>query len=327
MADQLYFHLADNDWGTFVQRMAQYFAVNNIPSEKWVAELLTKIDGEAHKLIRSLAIPRKPKDLPYDELVRLVSSTVQPNKPSKFSERMKFSRTMQYPWESVASYVTRLKKNCMKCKFPDLDTTLRDQFVAGIRDEDTQGDLMKQKDLTFQDAVDIALSREKAASEVEGEGRGRGRGRGRGFHGTYSKQSRSRRRIGLLTSEGIFPCDTETIYDHEGNAFADMLKFRTRDGMNWMRDHLVPSGGVSEGGTSGERGEYGERFKSSERGEYGERFRFSKRGRFRRRDKFRERGGFFRGSKFHRICWFFVKLLVARFCTFIIWLFRRYVQI
>nr|XP_018909453.1 PREDICTED: uncharacterized protein LOC109038735 [Bemisia tabaci] len=176
MADQLYFHLADNDWETFVERMDAYFVVNDTPSEKRVPELLTKIDADAYELIRRLATPRKPKDLPYGELVKLVSRNVHvhPNKLSNVSERMKFSRIKQYPYEPVTSYVTRLKNRSLNCKFSDPDTSLRDQFVAGIWDKDTQGVLMKQEGLTFQDAVDLALTQEKVASEIEGQGERKG---------------------------------------------------------------------------------------------------------------------------------------------------------
>lgn len=327
MADQLYFHLADNDWETFVERMDAYFAVNDTPSEKRVPELLTKIDADAYELIRRLATPRKPKDFPYDELVRLVSRNVHPNKPSKFSERMKFSRIRQYPYEPVTSYVTRLKNRSLNCKFSDPDTSLRDQFVAGIWDKDTRDDLSKQKDLTFQDAVDLALTREKAASEIEGQGRGRGRGRvnwrgrgrgrGRGFYGTNSNRgaqyswgwSRSQGQPSGFPGRGLVPDN------HEEVIFDDESKFGERV--------FSKRGGYSGRDKFDDRGEFFEEGKFGERGEYGERGR----ARFGGGATFGERGEFFERSKFWERRWFFaVRLVASRFCYFIIRLFRRYVM-
>ncbi|UYV83558.1 hypothetical protein LAZ67_23001455 [Cordylochernes scorpioides] len=69
--------------------------------------------------------------------------------------------------ETISKYMIRLKDQAQKCSFGDfLQESLRDRFVAGIIDSSTQKKLLQEENLTFDGAVDIALSAESADNEL-----------------------------------------------------------------------------------------------------------------------------------------------------------------
>lgn len=176
MGDDIKYRLNVDDWDTFVERMELYFDVNDTPEEKWVAEILTRVNEDSFKMIKNLALPRKPKDLSFEELVQLVSSHLNP-KPSQQAERFKFSKARQYPNEPVNKFVARLKNLSLNCNFDNLEESLKDQFVNGVKSDEIRAECFQKSDLTFQEAVEMANSREQAVG-VAGGGRGGWRGRG-----------------------------------------------------------------------------------------------------------------------------------------------------
>ncbi|XP_044757822.1 uncharacterized protein LOC123315976 [Coccinella septempunctata] len=159
------FQLHQDDWDTFIERLELYFMANDVDPTKQVAELLTKVCVNSYSLIRSLASPVKPKDLKYDEIIKLVSNHLQP-KPSEISERNKFNSTRQAPNEPVNDFIVRLKRLSVNCNFENLDTSLRDQFVNGIRDQNVKVELFRQEKLDFNGAVKIAVARESAERDA-----------------------------------------------------------------------------------------------------------------------------------------------------------------
>lgn len=135
---KLLFHLKNEDWDAFVERMELYFVVKKIEGDKMqVATLLTHFDEEAYILIRNLYAPDKPATKKYADLVKLMSDQLNP-KPSKVMERCRFNSAKQGANESVADFAARLRKLALNCNFSDLKAVLRDQLVCGIHDESTR---------------------------------------------------------------------------------------------------------------------------------------------------------------------------------------------
>lgn len=68
----------------------------------------------------------------------------------------------------MAQYVAVLKGLSEHCEFGAyLEDALRDCFVCGLKCETVQKCLLTEKDLTFQKAVDYAVSAETAARDVQ----------------------------------------------------------------------------------------------------------------------------------------------------------------
>ncbi|XP_011689309.1 PREDICTED: uncharacterized protein K02A2.6-like [Wasmannia auropunctata] len=84
------------------------------------------------------------------------------------NERYKFYKRVQQPGESINVYLSELRKLGVTCKFTDLNTSLRDQLVVGIRSETAQKRLFLEDDnLTLDNAVKIATSQEAADSSTQ----------------------------------------------------------------------------------------------------------------------------------------------------------------
>ena len=83
-------------------------------------------------------------------------------------ERYVFNSCEQNQGEPVDSYVTRLRKLASSCEFGTLtDELIRDKLVIGLNDRGTKGNLLREKSLTLDKAVDIARSNEITSKQLE----------------------------------------------------------------------------------------------------------------------------------------------------------------
>ncbi|KRZ00689.1 Uncharacterized protein T11_4754 [Trichinella zimbabwensis] len=68
--------------------------------------------------------------------------------------------------ESISDFVADLRRLAQGCNFSDLEIMLRDRLVIGLRDEELQLRLFSRKNLTFESALEEALSVEAAAQHT-----------------------------------------------------------------------------------------------------------------------------------------------------------------
>ena len=88
---------------------------------------------------------------------------------SVIAERYSFHCRCQTPNKSIADFVVRLKKSITCCQYePQVQSILlRDHFVCGLAHEATRKRLLKEdNDLTFDRAVEIATSVERASVQA-----------------------------------------------------------------------------------------------------------------------------------------------------------------
>ncbi|KMQ88944.1 hypothetical protein RF55_11491 [Lasius niger] len=83
-------------------------------------------------------------------------------------ERCTFNQTKQEVNESIAKYAARLKKLALHCNYTNLKEALRDQFVVGIRDQETRVTLFKTANQDFDGALKEAIARESAVKNATG---------------------------------------------------------------------------------------------------------------------------------------------------------------
>lgn len=134
------------------------------------AMFLHSIGAHHYGLIRDLVAPATPLAKSYHELKTILRKHLK-STPMVVAERRKFIRRDQAHNESTTDYVVQLKHLSLHCNYSEkLDEQLRDRFISGINNESTSLKLMEKAaenpQLTFQQAVDIALSRETAAGEA-----------------------------------------------------------------------------------------------------------------------------------------------------------------
>ena len=172
MATNVFGHMANFDpavetWDEYQERYEQYVIANDIADAKKIATLLTIIGGKTYALLRNLCLPAKPSEKTFDDLVKILKDHYSP-KPLVIAERFRFYKRNQQETESIATYVSELKKLSANCEFDaTLNDYLRDRLVCGMLSVPTQKKLLTEKDLTYQRAVEISVSMETATHDTE----------------------------------------------------------------------------------------------------------------------------------------------------------------
>ena len=155
-----------DDWKTYVERIKQYFAANDVADGKRVSCLISLMGGRTYGLLRSLTAPLKPSEKSYEEIVEILRAHLSP-KPLVIAERFRFHKRDQRDDETIGAFVADIRKLSHHCEFGEtLDASLRDRLVCGLRNELIQKRLLSEADLTFTRAIAIAVAMETAAKDA-----------------------------------------------------------------------------------------------------------------------------------------------------------------
>eukprot|EP00079_Xenopus_tropicalis_P016020 XP_004914327.1 PREDICTED: uncharacterized protein K02A2.6-like [Xenopus tropicalis] len=161
------FDEAREQWTTYVERFEHFVKANDIEEGKTVSVFLSVMGASTYGLLRSLIAPVKPGTMSYGDIVNTLQAHFSP-RPIVIAERFKFHKRNQAEGESVAQYVAVLKKLAEHCEFGDnLNDALRDRVVCGLCSESIQRKLLTESALTYQKAVDIAMSMEAVSRESQ----------------------------------------------------------------------------------------------------------------------------------------------------------------
>ena len=162
------FNSASEDWDSYTERIGQYFLANDVKdADKKRAILLSTYGPSTYRTIKNVLAPQAPADVPYEDIVRAMSTHLQP-KPSVIVERYKFHSRSRHPGESVADFVAELKRLSEHCEFgAALDEMIRDRIICGIVDERWQKRLLAEPKLSYEAAFQLALAMETAERQVK----------------------------------------------------------------------------------------------------------------------------------------------------------------
>ena len=156
------FDTQDN-WATYIECLEQYCIANDIADNKRVPALLSLIGPKTYSLLRDA--PLKPSSKTFTEIVEILQNHLSP-KPL-IAERFRFHTRDQNEGEGVSTYVAVLKKLSEHCQFGEnVNDTLRDRFVCGLKHEHIQKHLLTASELTFAKAVEIAVAMEIATKDA-----------------------------------------------------------------------------------------------------------------------------------------------------------------
>ncbi|XP_073965617.1 uncharacterized protein [Choristoneura fumiferana] len=162
------FDVNKDSWDLYIERLEQYFIVNDVKDAVKVATLITVIGSEAYELMVNLCTPKRPATKTYSDLVAVMKTHLQP-KPSILAERYKFRQRRQSAHENIAEYAAALKKLSMTCSFStgnELQDNLRDQFVCGLAKDDVRQRLFADDNITFENAFKLAVTMETAVTNA-----------------------------------------------------------------------------------------------------------------------------------------------------------------
>ena len=160
----------DEDKETFAnyaKRVKLFFKVNKVATAEQHLVFLTLIGSQLFTLVSDLVSPKDPETCTLDEIISKLEKHYKPHS-SEIYERFLFHSRKQNSDESVSEFVAALKKQSAKCNFGEfLQSSLRDQFVLGISNQEAQRHLFTLDDLDFDAAVKIATAKESAVKEVK----------------------------------------------------------------------------------------------------------------------------------------------------------------
>ncbi|XP_040174171.1 uncharacterized protein LOC120906505 [Anopheles arabiensis] len=150
----------------YLERMDIFLQVNEVEPSKKTIMLLTLGGASLYSLISKLVLPEQPKTVNYEKLCIKLQEQLE-QKVNVVAERFNFRNCLQKD-RSVAEYIVELKALAQSCKFTScLAQCLRDQLVAGVRDEGLRKRLLRESDLTFESAENIARTWEAADEQNE----------------------------------------------------------------------------------------------------------------------------------------------------------------
>ena len=157
-----------DDWVEYTERLEQFFLANEIDdATQKKAILLSSCGSKTYSLFRNLLAPVAPSAKTYAELVTVMKEHKIP-KPSIILERFKFFKRDRENSESIATYISELRKLTRECDFgTTLEDMLRDRLVCGIRNDKIQQRLLSQTTLSFAQAVSLSTAMERAEGNLK----------------------------------------------------------------------------------------------------------------------------------------------------------------
>lgn len=167
-------------FSNYKQRFENYIQMKNIISNKdYCAKLLLNSIGPSNfNIVSTLAAPKKPNDLDYDDLIKLLDDHLEPKKNVLVSQH-KFLTIYQTEQQSISEFVTSLRSNITNCEFISpceckisiADVFLRTQFIRGIKDNSIREHLLQSEISEFKDIVSkaIVLEASKLDSKLIGQ--------------------------------------------------------------------------------------------------------------------------------------------------------------
>ncbi|UYV82343.1 hypothetical protein LAZ67_21001753, partial [Cordylochernes scorpioides] len=150
----------------YIYRLKQFMLISKTKEDFKTPFLISSIGPKYFGILRNLVFPEEVDQVPFDKLCMILLKHFNP-KTNIIYERFIFQKMDQKSGETISKYMIRLKEQAQRCNFGDfLQESLRDRFVAGIIDTSTQKKLLQEEGLTFDGALDIALSAESADNDL-----------------------------------------------------------------------------------------------------------------------------------------------------------------
>ncbi len=145
----------DGNWWSFKQQFELYMAaigLDSKPDARKIALLLTVAGPRAIEVFNTFEFAAPGDEGKYDKVIEKFQAHCSPRKNTVY-ERYMFRSRMQQPDETFDCFVTDLKLKAQSCDFGDLkDSMIRDQIVYGIYDKRTRERLLRDAQLTLEEA-------------------------------------------------------------------------------------------------------------------------------------------------------------------------------
>ena len=160
-----------SNWRIWVSAWKNYTLATKLDKEeeaRQVATLLAVIGKEANKVFRTFTWS-SPDDAKKIVVVLKKFEEYCIPRENTIYERFLFFTRDQRESESVDQYLTELRQIAANCDFESItpDQLLRDRLVTGVRIAKVRENLLKEKKLTLEKAIDIAHAAESTAAQMK----------------------------------------------------------------------------------------------------------------------------------------------------------------
>ena len=161
------FNENSEDFPTYQSRVELYFKANDIEEEKKASVFLTLVGAKIFTLTKNLLSPIEPASATYQQITDALTVHFKPKRIVIY-ERFKFYSRNQKSSENIKDFVAAIKALASTCEFSTtLKDMLRDRFVMGLSNANTQQYLLVESNLTFDKAVEVAIAREAASRDIQ----------------------------------------------------------------------------------------------------------------------------------------------------------------
>ena len=161
------FNDSEEDIETYIQRLDQYFLVNDVPDAKKAPALLSLVGAKVFKLLKNLVTPAAPSTKSYDDLCTTLKDHFKP-KANRRTLTYRFRCRKQKEGESLKDFLANLKELSVDCEFgTDLQRQLCDGFIYGLRNEHSRTKLLAKTDVTLEQAFELASLLDQASADAK----------------------------------------------------------------------------------------------------------------------------------------------------------------
>ncbi|KAG8123230.1 hypothetical protein E2320_018789 [Naja naja] len=122
-----------------------------------------------YKTARTLAAPKDVEAMEWKELQKMLEEHYAPA-ASSLAHRLDFYSREQKPGETINDYLTNLQDITAGCEFENVEITLRNRIVVGMRDLRLQRKLITKKSISSKEVMEEARAAEileKTAAKIE----------------------------------------------------------------------------------------------------------------------------------------------------------------
>ncbi|KAL0150957.1 hypothetical protein M9458_053744 [Cirrhinus mrigala] len=160
----------DSNWRSFKQQFELYMAaigMDTKPEARKVALLLTIAGPQAIEVYNTFVFNENEDRNKLDDVLAKFTAHCSPIKNETY-ERYVFRSRVQQPQETFDNFLTDLRLKAKTCNFDQLsDSMIRDQIVFGIGDAKLRQRLLRETELTLQEAIKICQASELAQLHVK----------------------------------------------------------------------------------------------------------------------------------------------------------------
>ncbi|XP_047995717.1 uncharacterized protein K02A2.6-like [Leguminivora glycinivorella] len=149
------------DFDTFELQLQCLISLNNVPEDKKVALLITKVTPKVLETLNHMCAPAKPTEKSFADLIKLLEDRY--NKSTSVPvDRAEFRKCNQKAEESIEEYIIRLKKAAKKCNFKDFKDQVKEKLIDGVYSSIVKFELLKNGNQTLEELTTLARTVEAA---------------------------------------------------------------------------------------------------------------------------------------------------------------------